>query len=132
MTTSQPPAIVAGPAVSPFAGADVCRRAGLALPGEHATARSSMTICGTSPTSSACRSTCPWLHRRFDFTAITDPRWRLVAKELMLAMLAPRHPAVAPLPRAYRHAPAPAQLPGRLDETDPVLHAGSNSAASPA
>ena len=28
--------------------------------------------------------------RRFDFTAITDPRWRLVAKELILALLAPR------------------------------------------
>ena len=40
--------------------------------------------------------------RRFDFAAIIDPRWRLVAKELILAMLAPRHEAVAPLPRAYR------------------------------
>jgi len=39
--------------------------------------------------------------RRLDFTAII-PRWRLVAKELMLALLAPRHPVVAPLPRAYR------------------------------
>ncbi|GHI02683.1 hypothetical protein AQI88_40470 [Streptomyces cellostaticus] len=27
--------------------------------------------------------------RRFDFTAIADRRWRLVAKELVLAMLAP-------------------------------------------
>ena len=40
--------------------------------------------------------------RRFDFTAIADHRWRLVAKELILAMLAPRHNAVAVLPRAYR------------------------------
>ena len=40
--------------------------------------------------------------RRFDFCAISDPRWRLVAKELILALLAPRHDAVAPLPRAYR------------------------------
>src|SRR6266498_3146052 len=40
--------------------------------------------------------------RRLDFTAIKEPRWQLVAKELMLALLAPRHPAVATLPRAYR------------------------------
>ena len=40
--------------------------------------------------------------RRFDFTTITDPRWRLVAKELILALLAPRHDAVVRLPRAYR------------------------------
>jgi hypothetical protein len=40
--------------------------------------------------------------RRFDFAAIVDERWRLVAKELILAMLTPRHQAVAPLPRAYR------------------------------
>jgi len=43
------------------------------------------------------------LHRRrFDFTTITDPRWRLVAKELILALLAPHHAAVVRLPRAYR------------------------------
>jgi len=40
--------------------------------------------------------------RRFDFTAITDLRWRLVAREQIMAMLAPRHDAVGPLPRAYR------------------------------
>ncbi|MGH8919894.1 MAG: site-specific integrase, partial [Actinomycetes bacterium] len=47
---------------------------------------------------------------------IVDPRWRLVAKELIIAMLAPRHPAVAVLPRAYR---TPAHLNtahGRLAE----------------
>jgi hypothetical protein len=43
----------------------------------------------------------PW-QRRLDFTAIATPRWRVVAKELLLALLAPRHPAVAVLPRAYR------------------------------
>jgi hypothetical protein len=40
--------------------------------------------------------------RRFGFTAIADVCWRLVAKEQIVAMLAPRHEAVAPLPRAYR------------------------------
>lgn len=40
--------------------------------------------------------------RRFDFTTIINPRWRLVAKEQVMALLAPRHEAVAQLPRAYR------------------------------
>jgi hypothetical protein len=40
--------------------------------------------------------------RRFDFAAITSDGWRLVAKELIMAMLAPRHDAVMPLPHAYR------------------------------
>jgi hypothetical protein len=40
--------------------------------------------------------------RRLDFTAITDPRWRLVARELTLALLVPRHEAVAALPRVLR------------------------------
>ncbi|MFI9163269.1 site-specific integrase [Kitasatospora aureofaciens] len=54
--------------------------------------------------------------RRFDFTEITDERWRLVGKELVLAMLAPRHPAVAPLPRAHRTALHLTSCAGRLDE----------------
>ena len=68
---------------------------------EHA-ARCSTTTCGTSPTVVGLPNQLAPTSRRFDFTAITDPRWRLVAKELILAMLAPRHEAVAPLPRAYR------------------------------
>jgi len=55
-------------------------------------------------------------NRRFDFTAIADPCWRLVAKELMLALLAPRHPAVAPLPRAYRTPLHLNSCVGRLHE----------------
>lgn len=47
---------------------------------------------------------------------ITDPRWRLVAKELVLAMLAPRHPAVAPLPQAHRTTLHLTSCAGRLDE----------------
>jgi len=44
----------------------------------------------------------PLANRRFEFAAITEGRWRLVAKELIMALLAPHHPAAAPLPRAYR------------------------------
>ena len=55
--------------------------------------------------------------RRLSFTQITDPRWRLVAKELIFAMLVPRHEAVAPLPRAYRVPVHVATASRRLGET---------------
>lgn len=86
---------------SPFRGVDVCRQAGFQLPAsvhrpifEHDLWDFSDVV--------GLPVDMPLANRRFDFTAIIDLRWRLVAKELMLAMLAPRHPAVAPLPRAYR------------------------------
>jgi hypothetical protein len=43
------------------------------------------------------------VHRKIlDFTAIANPLWRHVAREYLLARLAPRHPAVATLPHAFR------------------------------
>jgi len=54
--------------------------------------------------------------RRFDFTAIANPSWRVVAKEQIVAMLAPRHEAVAFLPRAYRTPLHLATASGRLAE----------------
>jgi hypothetical protein len=87
--------------LSPFAAADVCHEAGLALPNGAARPvfdhdRWDFTeVIGLPVQMRSC-------NRRFDFTALANLRWRLVAKELMLALLAPRHPAVAPLPRAYR------------------------------
>lgn len=86
---------------SPFARTDVCREAGLRLPDGTARPRfdddqwNFTDVVGLPVQMSL-------VNRRFDFTAVIDPRWRLVAKELILALLAPRHPAVAPLPRAYR------------------------------
>ena len=44
--------------ISPFAGADVCRQAWHCL--TRLAAPPSSTTCGTSPTSSGCRSICPW------------------------------------------------------------------------
>jgi hypothetical protein len=42
-------------------------------------------------------------HRKIlDFTTIANPRWRQVAREYLLARLAPHHPAVATLPHAFR------------------------------
>ena len=74
---------------SPFTGADVCRLAGLGLPGD---ARRPVfegdlwdftDVIGL-PVEMALAN------RRLDFAAITDTRWRLVTKELVLAMLAPQ------------------------------------------
>ena len=88
---------------SPFTGADICRQAGLTLPDR--TPRPifdddlwDFTDVIGLPVQMAL------YRRRFDFTTITDPRWRLVAKELILALLVPTHDAVVRLPRAYRTA----------------------------
>jgi hypothetical protein len=100
---------------SVFAGADICQEAGLALP--HGAGRPvfedeewDFTDVIGLPVQM------PLARRRFDFTAISDPRWRLVAKELIVAMLAPRHEAVAPLPRVYRTPVHLGTAKGRLDE----------------
>jgi hypothetical protein len=99
MTTAL--AHAAGPRQSPFAGADVCREAGLVLP--DGTARPvfdddmwDFTEVAGLPNQMAK------VNRRFDFAAITRGDWRLVAKEQVMAMLAPRHEAVIVLPHAYR------------------------------
>ncbi|MEU6718723.1 hypothetical protein ABZ897_45280 [Nonomuraea sp. NPDC046802] len=55
-------------------------------------------------------------NRRFDFTPIADARWRLVAKELIFALLTPQHEAVAMLPRAYRTPLHLRSCNGRLEE----------------
>lgn len=106
---------LAGPAGSVFAGVDVCREAGLALPEG---ARRPIfeddlwdlaEVVGL-PVQLALQ------HRRFNFALIGDPRWRLVAKELIMALLAPRHQAVASLGRAYRAPHHVSTCHGRLAE----------------
>ena len=94
---------------SPFTGADICHEAGLALP--DSTSRPvfdddlwDFTDVVGLPVQMAL------YRRRFDFTTIDDPRWRLVVKELILALLAPNHDAVVRLPRAYRTPLASDQL----------------------
>lgn len=103
------------PPLSPFAGVDVCDQAGLTLPQD--TRRPGFdddlwdfTAVAGLPVQMSLAN------RRFNFAAIADPRWRLVAKELILALLCPRHPAVAPLPRAYRTPLHLNSCIGRLNE----------------
>ncbi len=98
-----------------FAGADVCDEAGLALPDNAARPAFEDDIWDFTHVIGLPTQLSPSL-RRFDFTLITDTRWRLVAKELILAMLAPRHQTVAPLPRAFRNPLHVTSCRSRLDE----------------
>lgn len=100
MTTPQRALIQAGAGV--LAGADVCAAAGFRLrPRGHAAMFDDDIwrfgdVEGLSVQMSMPACT------RLDFTAISDPRWRLAAKEYLFARLAPGHPEVAVLPRAFR------------------------------
>jgi len=121
MTITTPPALAADYRRSVFAGADVCHEAGLTLP---AGARRPVfendlwdftEVIGL-PNQMAKVS------RRFDFAAIINTGWRQVAKEQVVAMLAPRHDAVAPLPRAYRTPLHLLTVFGRLAELTRFLN----------
>ena len=109
------------PGRSPFAGADICRQAGLTLPDGAARPNFDddlwdFTDVAGLPVSLALAV------RRFSFAQIAGPRWRLVAKELIFAMLVPRHEAVAELPRAFRTPMHLTTASGRLKETAQLLN----------
>jgi integrase len=117
MATPQHALIQAGAGASVLAGADVCAAAGFRLrPRGHAAMLDDDIwnlgdIEGLSVQMSRPAST------RLDFTAITDPRWRLAAKEYLFARLAPGHPEVAVLPRAFRVPLTISSCQRRLAET---------------
>jgi hypothetical protein len=91
----------ATPAESVFAGADVASAAGFTLTGG---ARGPVFDDDVWDFTAVARLPAQLSRaaKRWDFTAVTDPGFRLVAKELLFALLAPRHQAVAALPHAYR------------------------------
>jgi integrase len=88
---------------SPFTDADICTIAVLALPDGTGRPRFDEDVWDFTEVIGLPVQMGLSL-RVLDFTRITDPAWRLVAKELIAALLAPRHPAVATLPRALRTA----------------------------
>jgi hypothetical protein len=100
---------------SPFRGLDVCLQAGFQLPANVQRPIFEHDLWDFTDVV-GLPVDMPLADRRFDFASIIDLRWRLVAKELMLAMLVPKHPAVALLPRAYRTPLHLRSCARRLDE----------------
>ncbi len=72
-------ALASEPRRSAFAGLDICREAGLALP-DGAYARCSKTTAAFHRRDRLAEPDVQG-QPRFDFTAITNPRWRVIAKE---------------------------------------------------
>ncbi|WP_316959739.1 site-specific integrase [Streptomyces sp. TRM68367] len=101
--------------MSPFAGADVCEEAGLQLPAGADRVFFDDDLWDFTDVI-GLPVQMPLSARRLDFTTVASPDWRLVAKELVMAMVTPRHPVVAPLPRAYRTALHLWTCAGRLAE----------------
>ncbi|MFJ3725367.1 hypothetical protein ACIPYQ_22725 [Streptomyces sp. NPDC090045] len=99
MTT--PSARAASSRQSPFAGLDVCQVARLELsPGAHGP-RFDDDLWDLTGLALAPKSMGSY-HLRWDFARIVNPTWRLVAKEMITALLAPHDERVALLPHAFR------------------------------
>jgi len=97
----------------PFHGLAVCETAGLRLRPGSPRPRFEQDVWDLTGLADA--PTVMSTHRKIlDFTAITHPLWRLVAREHLMARLAPLHPAVATLPHAFRVALNPHSLWGEL------------------
>lgn len=86
---------------SVFAGVDVCQIAGLQLkPGAPRPVfeQNVWDLTGLADAHRMVKSG----ELVWDFTKITNGGWQVVAKEVLLAMLAPQHERVLQLPRAFR------------------------------
>lgn len=96
---------------SAFAGADVCMEAGLALAPGTPRPRFENDVWDLSGVVGLPVQMDP-RHRRLEFAAIVNPAWRVVAKELVLALLARgiRPWRYWPGPRARHCTSAPAVL----------------------
>jgi hypothetical protein len=119
MTTPLPG--IADPPRSVFAGTDVCSEAGFTLPPQAPRPLFDDDVWDFTAVTGLPVQMAVAL-RRFDFTAITNPRWQLAAKELIFALLTPRHHAVAPLPRANRNPLHLNTASGRLIELTRFLN----------
>lgn len=91
---------------SPFTGVDVCELAGLALTPGSIRPIFDQDVWVLDGLADAHRMMGA-VEKRWDFTTIPNPAWRLVAKELMLALLAPGHERVAQLSHAHRNRLSP-------------------------
>ncbi|MFD4116924.1 hypothetical protein ACFWSJ_26175 [Streptomyces niveus] len=100
VTARDAPASARAPGCSPFDGEGPSSLTGLAL-AASAGRPVFADDCWFLDVVGAPRST-RRNQKTFDFTLITNPRWRPVAKEMVVALMAPRHQAVASLPHAFR------------------------------
>jgi len=101
---------------SVFAGMDICAEAGWELkPGAHRPmfdedvwdARG-LALAPRTMSESA---------KVWDFSGVVNPRWRLTAKEFLLALALPQHPAVLALPNALRQAYKPQSCLNMVKDT---------------
>jgi integrase len=86
---------------SPFSGADVCHEAGLAVRPAGRGPCFDDEVWDFTGVQGLPRIL-PESAKRWDFAKIGNPAWRLVAKEYVLALLAPGHPRVRTIAAAYR------------------------------
>ena len=85
----------------PFRGLDVAEVAGLRLRPGSPRAVFDQDVWDLSGLADA--PVIMGAHRKIlDFTLIANPRWRVVARQYVMARIAPGHPAVATLPHAIR------------------------------
>lgn len=96
----------AGGAVSVFVGADICATAGLALRPEAVGpvyGDELWDLCGLADAPQEMTER----EKRWDFSAIDNPRWRPVIKDLLLALLAPHDERVLAVAAAFRTVRSP-------------------------
>jgi integrase len=91
----------AAPAGSVFASEDVCALAALALDPGSTRPRYDDDVWALTGMSDA-HNLVTQSQKIWDFTRITNPRWRPVVKDILMALLVPRHPAVLAIPSAPR------------------------------
>jgi hypothetical protein len=100
------PSAVAGGAMSVFAGADVCATAGLTLllgAVRPVYDNDLWDLCGLADAPHEMTER----EKRWDFSAIDNPLWRPVIKDLLLALLAPHDERVLASPAAFRTVRSP-------------------------
>ncbi|MDT0427169.1 hypothetical protein ABZ741_12765 [Streptomyces globisporus] len=101
---------------SPFAGVDIAEKIGLAmLPGSHRP-WFEQDVWDMTGMADAPKSMKPY-YKVWRFNRVDDPRWRLVAKEFILARMCPLDERVAALPFAIRTAMSPASTSQVADRT---------------
>ncbi|MGH3213658.1 MAG: hypothetical protein ACRDL9_03650, partial [Trebonia sp.] len=116
MTTPQHALTRAGAGASVLAGTDVCAAAGFRLRPGGRPAMFNDDIWHFGDVEGLSVQMSRHGYTLLDFTAISDSRWRLAAKEYLFARLAPGHPEVAVLPGAFRVPRTLATCRGRLAE----------------